>query len=105
MELDTMQTAPTGTNGYGEKVPELTDLTERMKLVTSAMALADRAAEDVQVAIEKTRDVSVSGYDVDAYIVGVLGAELAKIGYEITKPRATRARTPKAPAKARGAKA
>lgn len=99
MSMDTETMNPT-TNGYGKTV----ELTERMKLVTGAMGLADTAGHDVAQAIEQTRNVSVPGVDVDGYIVGVLGVELAKIGYEITKPKATRARSPKAPAKAKGAK-
>jgi hypothetical protein len=104
MELDTMQTAPTGTNGYGKEALGAS-LTDSMKAVTGAMALADTAAHDVRQAIEQTRDVIIPGIDVDGYIAGALGAELTKIGYDVTKLKTPRTRAPKTQTKTRGVKA
>jgi hypothetical protein len=103
METSTIQTAPVGSNGYGEKAQTMS-LTESMKAVTGAMGLADTAGKTVLQAVEQTRGVNVPGMNVGDYIVAALAPALAKIGREIvaiedgTQPQVThRKRGPNKP--------
>jgi hypothetical protein len=93
MDVETMNPAPQGTNGYADKATKKAPKTKREK-IEAAMDRIDLAVAELGLAVDVAAKFDVPGFDIGANLAAELNPVFAKIGMQVGPVK-----------KARGAKA